>query len=920
MDFNEAKKRLGLLKQQLSQGQINGETFAAQVALLRLQDGAGSWWQLSQDGQWLFWDGKAWLVRVPPVTRPEAAPVEHRQPQSAGQSQPAATPSAPKSLAQLVTMLIPLFIKSWLKSIPLMVLMSALIFAVHTFLVVYVNEGFALDSSNWLLSMVLVLKGNFVPGILFWTFFSAISTYLLIQIFRSGFSKVYNDATLVPSWVRQSVDHSGAASTAIVLGCASSALLVGSVINNRLVSLQLMVMMIISLMSRQQGLMVIALPLAWSDVNRFLNRPHAGYFNPAWVGACLFGALLGFATAVLMPYAPFLGIGIAVVLGVIAIKMLSNQRYSPPMAMLMLLPIGAAMISWLVDDAYADDGGWSESGGTFQGWVKSQGAVTAVGIGLPPTAAANVGVAAGAAISSVPDIAPPETTPDDDDKKQWIDSRKQDLKAALDQKAFIEANKAGYGGAGYDTSEHNRQISDLDRRIAQLQGQLAGAGAGLDYTPEKRDPIGPGKEFDDMTKQQQAEKVEREKQRALALEQAKQQAAANLDRMEKAKAAADEELHSASSLAQGTLSNIADDGKNIVKETIEDGAGLVKDGVVGAYQATKDIYNDPSLIMQTAKNMSDETGLTDVAEAVNDVINDPGLITETAKNIGEGANEGFETAKNAVKDGIKAAGNAVNDVADTASEIVKDPNIISDTITGTAGDISDGAKQAWDSTKQIANDTYEVGSDLVKNPIAIGAETLKQTAGDIVDMGDRVTDAVHKQFTDRDTRNKMISKATGFENLKDATDPNKSLGDRITNYAEGVAKVLTINKAPLETIGESVQEDVTGAITEAIGNDPNHTGIKTILDVHDKIGKINDGIEALTGKNLGETTVIGQVEDVPEVDTSKIFGSKKLDNLDHIDDLLEKKESYDKIGKIQEGAEAAKDLAGYGDAESGDKG
>ncbi len=402
MDFNEAQQRFTSLKQQLAVKQITAEEFSAQMALIRLQDGSGSWWQLGEDGQWLFWNGASWEARVPPIATHPQSPIG-LQPQQVAQTAQEGQ-SSPKTLFQLISMLIPAMIKCWFKMIPLMVVLSILTFAVHTFSMVYLNEGFNLNSSNPLLSMMLVLKGNFVTGMLFWTFLSAIGTSLLIQLYQSGFSKVKSDISMIPSWVNECLRGSGTVSKPLVLGCAAASLLMGTIVDNRLVSLQLCVMMIMSLMSRQKGLMSTIIPLAWSDANRLFGRRQGTVFNHLWIGVCLWGVIVGFGLAVILPYATFLGvIGTIVLLG-LAVKTFYDQKNRPSGGVFLFLPFMTILFAWAAKKAYADDGGWSETGTTptFLGWLKSPGAVTAIGIGVPPAVAVNVGGAAGAMIETEP--------------------------------------------------------------------------------------------------------------------------------------------------------------------------------------------------------------------------------------------------------------------------------------------------------------------------------------------------------------------------------------------------------------------------------------------------------------------------------------------------------------------------------------
>ena len=61
MTFDEANQRYAQAAAMHNAGQISREQFWAMVGELKVLDGAGVWWQLSADGQWLSWNGAAWV-------------------------------------------------------------------------------------------------------------------------------------------------------------------------------------------------------------------------------------------------------------------------------------------------------------------------------------------------------------------------------------------------------------------------------------------------------------------------------------------------------------------------------------------------------------------------------------------------------------------------------------------------------------------------------------------------------------------------------------------------------------------------------------------------------------------------------------------------------------------------------------------
>jgi len=70
MGFAEAQQRYQQLAAQRRSGQISEETYRAAANQLRVQDTDGRWWAIdSKSGQWLAWNGTAWIPAAPPETR-----------------------------------------------------------------------------------------------------------------------------------------------------------------------------------------------------------------------------------------------------------------------------------------------------------------------------------------------------------------------------------------------------------------------------------------------------------------------------------------------------------------------------------------------------------------------------------------------------------------------------------------------------------------------------------------------------------------------------------------------------------------------------------------------------------------------------------------------------------------------------------
>lgn len=68
------------LQKQLSAGSIDHQTFSKAVEALRFKDRNGSWWQVREaDGNWLTWNGSAWVESNPDKSAQDSAAAVSRR-------------------------------------------------------------------------------------------------------------------------------------------------------------------------------------------------------------------------------------------------------------------------------------------------------------------------------------------------------------------------------------------------------------------------------------------------------------------------------------------------------------------------------------------------------------------------------------------------------------------------------------------------------------------------------------------------------------------------------------------------------------------------------------------------------------------------------------------------------------------------
>jgi len=306
-------------------------------------------------------------------------------------------PSAPQqTLAQLFSTLIKSMLKGLLKRIPLAIGLSVITMVVHTYLLVVTNEGFNGGQSP-ILDSILALRGRMISGTLFWALLAGLSATFFARLRQSGISGTMRGLRAAPAWIKSALSQNQVFGMGILLAGAGFTLLMGTWLNNRLVSLQLCLVGIGALIAQHESFSYMLMNAAWGDSQRLLKRGPKP-FNPAWAGAIIAGMILGFGGATILPFIRFLGCAGSLILIGIAIALILMQKNKPTAGIAVILLGTLISFALAATPVLADDGGWIEAGGTFSDWIGSDGAIIAVAHGVPPSVGTLIGVIAGSSV------------------------------------------------------------------------------------------------------------------------------------------------------------------------------------------------------------------------------------------------------------------------------------------------------------------------------------------------------------------------------------------------------------------------------------------------------------------------------------------------------------------------------------------
>ncbi|MHB1484735.1 MAG: coiled-coil domain-containing protein [Saccharofermentanales bacterium] len=339
-----------------------------------------------------------------------------------GESVSAKQAAAPQTTMELLKYIARKIPERILKALPMTIIVGAISWLVHTFLLVYTNEGFNPDT--WLGKNFLNVKGYLVSSTLLWLMIGAIIP-MAVSFFMKGGNpfKTFTGIIKMPSdIIKKNKDSSNAFLPVILISC-SVALLFDKLLSGfaGLVAGGILMSSVIAFVTGRGSIFIQVFRMVFSDIQAFILKKqrfrldsNSIYLIIGSSGVVLFlfgilgtfqvfpfifgklGALIPFMAGffnVILLIISFILYWLWLVLLVLGILLYTKTKPVPRQmiffAALFLSVIAADRIFGL--RILADDGGWQEAGGTFGQWVGSEGFFPAVMSGIPPAAAGLIG-------------------------------------------------------------------------------------------------------------------------------------------------------------------------------------------------------------------------------------------------------------------------------------------------------------------------------------------------------------------------------------------------------------------------------------------------------------------------------------------------------------------------------------------------
>lgn len=303
-DIGDIEFRYAKLKTQYVNGDLKYDDYIAAVEALRMQDENGIYWQIrADDGKWVRWDGSTWIPGGRPGTR---SPVDMGDQAQGGAPVQRSGPAGPGIIHFLKS-----FLKSailgFMKNIPWMILIAIVVWLLHLLLLGIANPSATPGTISGLAS-ILVIPGNEVVGAIFWLLLSWLISTLIFQVRTKRFGKSLQQIGRIPAWINESFHSSQALSLLLFSMGFVVALIIAALIQNVIISVQLILVSLGWLVAQKDGVMVVFVGAIWGSVSGTFASGKKSAFNPSFAASAIFGLSVGFLMSLVIPLNGLTGI------------------------------------------------------------------------------------------------------------------------------------------------------------------------------------------------------------------------------------------------------------------------------------------------------------------------------------------------------------------------------------------------------------------------------------------------------------------------------------------------------------------------------------------------------------------------------------------------------------------------------------
>jgi len=330
-DIGDIEFRYAKLKTQYENGELNYDDYISAVDTLRILDENEIYWQIrADDGRWVRWDGSTWIPggRPGPLSRRDA---RSAAPDKTAVQGPGTGGSGPGlETTRFLALLGKGMATGFVRHIPVMIGTLVLIWFIHTGLLLLVKHGAVTGNPNYLIASILILPGHEAAGLMFWGLLVGLSISIASKIRHGRLPGTVKNIQTTPGFIRSSFDTAGFYSVFLVSIGLFGALFVAGVISNVLVSLQLIIFLLTTLIAHKESLMAGFLIVIGSDFGKKLHTAtYSGDVGVYWAVTVMTGAMAGLFISIFVSPAQFTVLMLImslVIVGIFIIVLLRSKK------------------------------------------------------------------------------------------------------------------------------------------------------------------------------------------------------------------------------------------------------------------------------------------------------------------------------------------------------------------------------------------------------------------------------------------------------------------------------------------------------------------------------------------------------------------------------------------------------------------
>ncbi len=363
MKATEFEAQYAELKQARDNGTISEGSFQDKIAQLQFKTSDGVLYKIDpRDGSWLAQSGKTWQKTKAPM---------------------ASQPRTPKFFP-LLWFIIRRTFTIFVKQLPQMIIFAILGWVLHTFLLVFVNDGFAPAT---FIGNLLGTTGNSIGATVIWTVISGLFFSWMTQLR----TKKGKDRFKLPP-LKAYFTEAGELALAAFIAAAGICMVIGTAVNSY-ANVALAVGFGAVMLSQGRSVVSLLVRSAWISTYGMVQSKKAAQFGMAAGYVAIFGGAAGFVLNAIVTLSL-----VKLVLGLVLLgaAFFITKRGSKAMSSAIFLLFGFIVVAYLSNATtlFAHDGGWTEAGRDLIKWIMSQGAIQAIIRGIGPA----IGIMLGPAI------------------------------------------------------------------------------------------------------------------------------------------------------------------------------------------------------------------------------------------------------------------------------------------------------------------------------------------------------------------------------------------------------------------------------------------------------------------------------------------------------------------------------------------